>query len=265
MKSWKKHCIWIVLALIVVAVISCGCGGGSSSSPAVSPKVPGNSSSGVIPYPDGIELGGAAAYQGANNHLDSRYFVTTNDWFTQESTSTLTILSGFHTYQQTTEYNCGPASILMVLYHFGERGETEAAIGEAVEANDTVGTTVENLRDFFVRRGWQVESHVSTEAKFTDPDEFSEFARARLAAGEPIFVNWTRWNGHWEVLIGIDTMGTASGSDDVLIFADPYDTTDHFQDGYFVVGMEQFFYEWHEGLCAGKVEPYQHTYIIAVP
>jgi len=50
-----------------------------------------------------------------------------------------------------------------------------------------------------------------------------------------------------------------------LIFADPYDTTDHFQDGYFVVGMEQFFYEWHEGLCAGKVEPYQHTYIIATP
>lgn len=30
------------------------------------------------------------------------------------------------------------------------------------------------------------------------------------------------------------SVGTADPSDDVLIFADPYDTTDHYQDGYYI-------------------------------
>jgi hypothetical protein len=36
-----------------------------------------------------------------------------------ESAGSLHILSGFETYQQTTEYTCGTASALMVLNWFG--------------------------------------------------------------------------------------------------------------------------------------------------
>ena len=41
-------------------------------------------------------------------------------------------------------------------------------------------------------------------------------------------------------------MGTAHQSDDVLIMADPYDTTDHLQDGYSIVPAERFFYMWFD-------------------
>ena len=41
-------------------------------------------------------------------------------------------------------------------------------------------------------------------------------------------------------------MGTESESDDVLILADPYDTSDHLQDGYVVNSAERFFYMWFD-------------------
>ena len=262
MKS-KKFLPIVALFVLSAVLVSVGCGGSSTALPAAT--TPPESVDHTIPYPEGIELGGAAGYDHSNDHLDSEYFPTNHNWYERHSTDRLTIIPRFATYQQTTEVNCGPATILMVLYHYGIKTTTEPEIAVAVDTNDTVGTSVENLRDYFVRLGWHVDAHVSTQTRFADTDEFSAFAREQLAAGRPIIVNWTRWNGHWEAIIGIDTMGTESSSDDVLIMADPYDTTDHYQDGYFTVGMEQFFYEWHEGLCAGKVEPYQHTYIIAYP
>ena len=33
---------------------------------------------------------------------------------------------------------------------------------------------------------------------------------------------------------------------DVLIIADPYDTWDHWQDGFIVLPLEKFFYEWND-------------------
>ena len=57
-------------------------------------------------------------------------------------------------------------------------------------------------------------------------------------------VAWNDWGGHWQVVIGYDTLGTETTQDDVLIVADPYDTTDHNQDGYTVYGAERFYYNW---------------------
>ena len=50
--------------------------------------------------------------------------------------------------------------------------------------------------------------------------------------------------GHWQVIIGYDTMGTETTQDDVIIVADPYDTTDHNQDGYGVYAAERFLYNF---------------------
>ena len=60
----------------------------------------------------------------------------------------------------------------------------------------------------------------------------------------PIIVGWNDWGGHWQVIIGYDTMGTDTTQDDVIIVADPYDTTDHNQDGYGVYGAERFLYNF---------------------
>ena len=253
----------VMVALAVIVVCSLGCGGGGSSATAT-PETRQDTER-TIPYPPGVELGGAAGYAGVTDHADSRYFAVDNDWYEQASTETLTIIPRFATYQQTTEYTCGPASILMLQYHFGEHNVTEAQIGEAVAVNDTVGTTVEAVRDYFTALGWQVESHVSTSERFGDVNEFAEFVRGELAAGHPLLVDWTRWAGHWSVIIGIDSLGTAEVTDDVLITADPYDTSDHQQDGYYVVGIETFFSEWYEGLCAHKADPYRQPLIVAYP
>ena len=70
------------------------------------------------------------------------------------------------------------------------------------------------------------------------------FIRERIAAGIPILVGWNDWGGHWQVVIGYDTMGTEYEGDDVIIVADPFDTTDHNQDGYGVYGAERFIYNF---------------------
>jgi hypothetical protein len=66
------------------------------------------------------------------------------------------------------------------------------------------------------------------------------YIQETLKDNTPIMVGWNDWGGHWQVIIGYDTMGTDIKNDDVLIVADPYDTTDHNQDGYGVYGAERF-------------------------
>ena len=62
------------------------------------------------------------------------------------------------------------------------------------------------------------------------PEIWTEDIRGWLAEGTPVMVCWNDWGGHWQVIVGYDTMGTESEQDDVILVADPYDTTDHNQD-----------------------------------
>lgn len=65
-----------------------------------------------------------------------------------------------------------------------------------------------------------------------------------LSQGVPVMVLWHEWGGHWQVVIGYDDMGTEATQDDVLILMDPYDTTDHNQDGYLIESYERLVYDW---------------------
>lgn len=78
-------------------------------------------------------------------------------------------------------------------------------------------------------------------------------------------VDWVDWAGHWQVIIGIDTCGTDTPYDDVLIFADPYDITDHYQDGYYIFPLSRFYGMWREGPCAEKDSPYKQPFVVAHP
>ena len=71
-----------------------------------------------------------------------------------------------------------------------------------------------------------------------------DYIRQTLQAGNPILIGWNDWGGHWQVIIGYDTMGTETEADDVFIVADPYDTTDHNQDGYGIIPAERFLYNF---------------------
>ena len=59
-----------------------------------------------------------------------------------------------------------------------------------------------------------------------------------LSSNRPIMVENIDWSGHWRVIIGYDSCGDEG---DVLILADPYDVTDHCQDGYVIESFDKFF------------------------
>ena len=222
----------------------------------------------TIPYPakygERSLLDGAAAFNGAADHGQSRYYVA-NDYFQMKSDATLHILSRFQTYQQTTEYTCGAASALMVFNWFGQRLYHEQAIAGLLETHATKGSSVESIADLFDLIGWNVEYHASTERRFQTVEAAEQVLIDYMDRGIPVMVDWVDWAGHWQVLIGIDTCGTETPYDDVLIFADPYDVTDHKQDGYYTYPLGRFFGMWREGPCAEKTIPYQQPFVAAWP
>ena len=209
-------------------------------------------------------LEGAAAFGGAADHSRSRYYVA-NDFYNMKSDGSLHLLSHFETYQQTTEYTCGAACALMVLNWFGQKQYHETAVSQLVESHPEKGSAVENIADFFDVIGWDVEFHADTKAKFETVEEMEAFFVNCIDKGLPVMVDWVDWAGHWQVLIGIDTCSAGTPYDDVLIFADPYDVTDHKQDGYYTFPLGRFFGMWREGACAEKTAPYVQPFVIAKP
>ena len=222
----------------------------------------------TIPYPEKYgenpKKDGASSFGGLADHNKSRYYVV-NDFYNMKSEGTLHILEHFETYQQTKEYTCGAACALMVLNRYGRKKYDEIAVSQLVESHTSRGSTVENIADFFDLIGWDVDFHADTKPKFENIYEVENFFIKSIDSGTPVMVDWVDWAGHWQVLIGIDTCSAETPYDDVLIFADPYDVTDHKQDGYYTFPLGRFLGMWREGACSEKTEPYIQPYVIAKP
>lgn len=266
---YKKKRFALALLLILSLFLISACSGNSSDS---ADKDIGKHQ---IEYPKSYKTdeAGASSYDGSNDTENSPYFKKL-DFYNMESKDSLTIIPKFKTYQQTTEYSCGPASAVMVLEHFGEYNKDtkdEMTIANISGTSDTSGVGAAGLAAYFTSIGWNVESSQPGKATFdseTATDDFKKWVLKNLKKGHPIMVGWLDWSGHWQVIIGYDTMGTEDNfGDDVLIMADAYDTTDHYQDGYFVVGAERFFYQWKLSLepfiGAGHGDP--QPWVIAYP
>lgn len=82
---------------------------------------------------------------------------------------------------------------------------------------------------------------------FPTYDSFLTWVTTNLNGNTPMPVSWRPHGGHWEVIIGIDTMGTDYIYDDVLILADSADNWDHYQDGYNIVPATLFYRQWYNG------------------
>ncbi len=196
----------------------------------------------------------------ALDHRVSPYF-THPDFYNLKTGGSLTLLEKFETCQQTTEWSCANASALMVLRYFGNDDwrelDTVGAMGTNPLPEDGVlregvfyGTATKGVVRFFKQIGYDVRSSLEARSKdgstFEDVADFREWILGNLRNGVPILVEWVDWGGHWQVVIGYDTMGTDDASDDVLVLADPYDTSDHLQDGYYIFPAERFFYMWYD-------------------
>lgn len=220
----------------------------------------------TIPYnndmPTLYDDEGADYFNHINDNNKSRYYII-NDYYNMKNSETLHIIPEFKTYQETTEYSCGCAVALMVLNHYGNNDFDEIQIGEKVKVDTSKGTFVEGLVDFFKSLGYTVDYNASTNKVFDGLVAFEEFVIEKIDKKIPIMVDWVDWTGHWQIIIGIDTCNGNNPYDDVLILADPYDVTDHYQDGYYTFPLARFYEMWREGPCAEKQVPYEQPYVIA--
>lgn len=189
--------------------------------------------------------GGAVQYIGKHDIKNSPYF-TAVDVYNLQSNDHLTVLSHFPTLQQEKSYSCGPSCAMMVEKYFcGKASHTEAEIVKIMGTSTTKGTTVKGMKKYFQQLDWTIKSS-GTDKSPQSYEEFCDFVRNSLGAGKPIIVENVDWGGHWRVIIGFDTMGTKHGGDDVILLADPFDTSDHYQDGYNIASAERFFYMWFD-------------------
>ena len=188
---------------------------------------------------------GADSVEREGDHQNSPYF-STLDFYNMESSDTLTILTHFQTQQQTSEWSCGVSSALMVLNWYGQLGEYNEETLAAYRSNglEPGATSLRQLIEIFEGVGG-FDLYSTYDCADTVYEVFTfDYIQQTLAAGTPIMVGWNDWGGHWQVIVGYDTMGTETTQDDVIIVADPYDTTDHNQDGYGVYGAERFLYNF---------------------
>ena len=219
----------------------------------------------VIPYPSGLDTTteGASSASPEINHVDSIYY-TAPDFFNMTSTADRIILPHYPTYQQSTEYSCGPASGLTVLYYYGNRDYDEMSLVEGMKTKGyPIGTSPKDLAKFFRSIGWYVDSSLEHKP-FETFEAFEAWARKNLSEGTPIMVENVEWGGHWRVIIGYDTLGTDDTLDDVLIMMDPYDTSDHDQDGYVTNNAWRFYSMWFDHGVVPKKQSNQ-PWVIAHP
>lgn len=189
--------------------------------------------------------GGANSVERQGDHIDSPYFYD-KDFYNAKSENGLYILPNFKTIQQTSWWSCGVSCTEMILEYYGIRGdwneETLAALRENHE-EDHIGTCLEQMIHMLQGSGkFELETtydHIDNLENIT-----MSYIKDHIAEGTPMIVGWNDWGGHWQVIIGYDTMNTEYEGDDVIIVADPFDTTDHNQDGYGVYGAERFIYNF---------------------
>ena len=258
-----KQQVTLALSLTLAAGLLAGCAdttggsqptGAAQTSPADATPSAAQSAAFTdeMKIPHAVDLSpedGADSVERLGDHADSPYFAHP-DYYHMQSSDTLTILTGFQTMQQTSEWACGVTSTLMVLNWYDRLGdwneESLAALRHSLEGTGLAGypgTTLRQAMDIFDGVGGFT---YTTNLDYEDPSSevWMDTIQGWLAEGKPVMVCWNDWGGHWQVIIGYDTMGTETQQDDVFIVADPYDTTDHCQDGYGVLMAERFLYNF---------------------
>lgn len=246
--------------LVCLALLCCACGKTAAPAETAPPAfhtIAPDADLGTLDDADGAD-----AFANSLDHPDTVYYAV-NDYYNMRSGGGLHILSQFETYQQTTEYSCGCAAALMVLNRYGIAGYDELEICALAKADETHGTSVEGLASFLEGVGLRVDYHADTDFRFSEIADAEAYLVEQLDAGRPVMVDWVDWAGHWQVVIGLDECGTDDPYDDVLIMADPYDVTDHWQDGYYVVPFGRFFYMWREGPCTANDVPFEQPFVTA--
>lgn len=235
----KRMVCFSALIFFLLTLVACGSKTEESAAGNYTDEMKIESKADISP-PDGAD-----SVEREGDHKDSPYF-SRLDFYHMTSTDTLTILPEFKTIQQSSEWSCGVAAALMVLEHYDALGDYNEETLAELRPNGLTpeATTLKQALAIFEKVGG-FEVHSSLDYGENIYEEFTlETIQDYLKDGVPVMIAWNDWGGHWQVIIGYDTMGTETVQDDVIIVADSYDTTDHNQDGYGVYPAERFYYNF---------------------
>lgn len=146
-------------------------------------------------------------------------------------------------YQQTTEYTCGPAAVVSLMGYYVMPAD-EMTIAAEMGTSSTIGTNPEQMATWLNTHGFEATWH---------QEGSLEMLRENLANNIPTLVEWSDWGGHWVLVIGYDVRDPEDIMDDVIIFADPYDHHDDNPDGLTWFNAQRFYYMWYDALLFGSV------------
>ena len=97
-------------------------------------------------------------------------------------------LTHYPTYQQTTEYSCGPAAALTVLWYYGYKDNTEVSLVKKMGTSSQTGTHVKQTADYFRSIGWIVQTNLPGKKTFDTYEKFVSFVLQELKSNHPILV-----------------------------------------------------------------------------
>lgn len=231
-----------------------------------------------------LQYGTGAPLNGAYDVENSEYFIT-DDYFNLPSTEERTLFPNFSPYQQTMEDTSGIACVLMVLNYLGYDVKGEYSEVELLKKYEKVndkkvygkGTTPVGLKKLVdsLNLGFDVQTSVTGELDFKDKEYARKIIEEYLADGKFLLVRWqSPMDFGWKVVIGYDDMGQVLNcmtnemrdfvNDDMLIFAEPNDGYDHFQDGYTVAKMKEFHMWWLNMNSLGTITD-KYSYVVIDP
>ena len=228
--------------------------------------------------------GEGAPKNGEYNVENSDYYTVNNDYYNMSSNEERVVIPNFASYQQTMANSDGLACLLMVLNYMGQDVKNEyselelvkkyeAMMGESVLEN---GTPDEKLAEFINGLGlgytakakdfgnYKITGDNYGTAAGTSREATKEFLKNSIKEGKFVFVRYQSAVGFkWKIVIGYDEFGLCEDHqnpgqykqylDDIMIFADPYDGSDHLQDGYVVERILDFHGWWCKMTMDGKV------------
>jgi hypothetical protein len=128
------------------------------------------------------------------------------------------LLLNTYSYQQTTNYTCGPAVIMSLMHHYGLLSKaqmnrsTELRIANEMGTTMT-GTSLENMAAWLEKRGFDVNYGQGVSL---------DFIRNNLQRGIPTILVWNDLVAHAMLVIGYyEKNATPDSEKDVIFFADP--------------------------------------------
>ena len=149
-----------------------------------------------IPIKEDLDDNGASEYRKKLDKINSKYFKLINI-YNAKSSGSLILLEKFKTYQQTSSYSCGCASLIMAIYYLDSIiiGEHDYSI-KAITSH-TTRTLPQNLEKAIEEYGYDYESKRKgfngDNIPSYDGIKFSEYIQNSLKNKEPIILLSNDW------------------------------------------------------------------------